>query len=92
MTECSECKARCYPESPSQPFYMRGRYLPAICSTCPGRFNEPQTQVVEHIHRSSTMSSQEFRELERINGTLKYLLSKEKNVPIKGKKTYERYE
>ena len=41
----------------------------------------PQTQVVEHIHRTSRMSSKEFKELEHISGAIKYLLSKEK--PIK---------
>ena len=46
----------------------------------------PQTQVVEHIYRTSRMSSQEFKELEHISGAIKYLLSKEKPIKTQTKK------
>jgi len=31
---CQECKARCFPENPSQPFYIGNKYLPPLCRCC----------------------------------------------------------
>ena len=70
---CTDCKARCFPENPSQPFYMSGRYLPAICDSCSTREEEPVPQVVEHVVRHSSLSKGEADQIKRMTGELKYL-------------------
>jgi len=42
---CQECKDRMYPENPSQPFLLNGKYLRPICESCP--YYSPEKQEPE---------------------------------------------
>ena len=96
MITCAECKARLHPENPSQPFYMRGRYLPPLCQSCPN-FNpeeEAKPQVIEHIVRHSQMGAKEFDLLQQTALRIVHLEKKlaehteyKRKVPVKSGKT-----
>lgn len=81
MITCEECVRRLYPDDPRVP---TGRYHHSTCDyfcNKPTYYRElekpqPQPQVIEHIHRTSSMDKQEFDLLQQTSSQVKYLLNK----------------
>lgn len=89
---CGSCKSRMYPEDPTQPFYLNGRYLPPICRTCPQYAEEPlpieeQPKTTVVIHRSAAKEAQRISQLE---GKTNYL-DKKFNEHLDASKKKGRY-
>ena len=81
---CRECKDKLYPDSPSQPFFIRGRYHKPLCYYCPGFEG---THPIE-LTPEPQWTKRQWYQVDQLKGEVRHyqnkvieLLEKQKSLP-----------